>query len=151
MVSFYLYTSPSLKYYKEIQQLSINWNERQRNHLQARAIKSGTTMKAMDHLAICIEELLWPRFGMSPSFVVSNGYPFKSTVELLTRPSFGVKWYSSLEAVLFRLCFKREPFVREFLLCKLMFMGFLMSIIKWVVLLKLMKSNVTPGYKKMTN
>ena len=58
MVSFYLYTSPSLKYYKEIQQLSINWNERQRNHLQARAIKSGTTMKAMDHLAICIEELL---------------------------------------------------------------------------------------------
>lgn len=70
------------------------------NHQQAGASKLGNTINLMDLRVIEMGEFTslkaGSNFGMFPSFVSSNGVPFRSIVLLLKRPFAGVKWYSSL-------------------------------------------------------
>lgn len=66
------------------------------DHEQAGASKFGNTTNLMVLGVIETAEFSFLKvgsnFGMSPSFVSSNGVPFRSIVLLLKRPFAGVKW-----------------------------------------------------------
>lgn len=138
-------------------------------HLQAGASKLGSATNAMDRGRTYIEDLTSLRtgfrFGMSPLSVSFTGIPFRTMVWLWRFPSFAVKWYSSLkndpsealfaihenlflrllanDALLWALWFSR---------CKLMFRPFWTPITNSVLLLRFIRTKVTPGCNRtMTN
>ena len=132
-----------------------------KDHAQAGASKLGNAMNAMDNGLMNIGAFRLRRtgfkLGMFPSSVSSKGIPFRTMVWLLRYPSFGVRWYSSLnncssallpihDADFLRPRMKALPlYMVVFFTNKLRFMLFSTLIWNVVWLLKLIRSKVMPA------
>ena len=133
-----------------------------KHQTQTGASKLGNAMNLMDRGAI--DRGLYTsirtglKFGISPLPVSCKGIPFRSMVLLRQSPSFGVKWYSSLniipsdaliptlETALVRPCLKDLILSWVFsFICKSPFLTFEKSTWKMVWLLKLIRSSVIPA------
>ena len=131
---------------------------------QAGASRLGYAINAMDKGAMYIEEYTLlstgSNLGISPSSVNFSGLPFSNMVLLLRSLSFGVKWYSSLNATSDNFVPTQENAFLSWLMNELSmwvllfassFSLLLTYTLSWtssmnlVWLLKLISSNVTPS------